>query len=390
MVSGGLGIACHGIVQGLLDKKIDVMLVLPFAHKKSSPQDKYLHYIDVLSHQVGNGTIDIEFVDALLQPYLTAESYAINKQKTSAVLYGVDLWAEVRRYAKQAALIAEKVAHDVIHCHDWLTVLAGIEAKKISEKPLIFHIHALEQDRSPQSPCFATQEIERQGLHAADLIITVSQYTKKRIMREHFIAAEKIAVVYNGHVGSVKHVPKASLSAVKKFTVLFLGRVTEQKGVHYFIKAAEKILNYRQDVEFIIAGEGDLLPYAIETCASLGISKYVHFSGFLDRAEVAKMYQLSDVYVMPSVSEPFGIVCLEAIAHGIPVVISKQSGVSEVLTNSLKADYWDSDRCAEHIIALLDYPALQQELLPHATRELSMLTWDNAASAIINHYHSII
>lgn len=383
VVSGGLGIACHGIVQGLLDKQVDVALVLPFLCEdiiQNSPIP-HLHYISATQ-----GDIDIKLIDTLLQPYMTPEYYTI-KKNTMTALYGKDLYTEVHRYAHQAGLIARNTSHDVIHVHDWLTVLAGIEAKKISGKPLIFHIHALEDDRSPQNPNLATQAIERLGLHNADAIIAVSEYTKKRIIDIYHISPEKITVVYNGHLSTVKEVKKKHMIEKKQHTVLFLGRITAQKGPYYFIKAAEKILSIRQDVEFIIAGEGDQLPTIIETCARLGIAAHMHFPGFLDRAMVSEFYQLSDVYVMPSVSEPFGLVCLEAIAHDVPVVISKQSGVAEVLTHSLKVDYWDVDQLAANIMALLDYPALQKEMLTHAKRELADLTWDMAAEKIVHLYY---
>lgn len=390
IVSGGLGVACHGIVQGLLDEGIDVKLILPFLHKNMPLQEKRLQYINALEQTAHSGNINIELVDALLHPYLTPSQYNACKAQVGFSLYGQDLWAEVERYAKQASFIAQNTDHDIIHVHDWLTVKAGIAAKKISGKPLVFHVHALEQDRSPQHPNAATCAIERQGLEAADLIIAVSEYTKKKIIDAYHIAPEKIVVVYNGHL-PVKPLAKDNIERNHdKFIVLFLGRITEQKGSYYFIEAANKILKSRQDIEFIIAGEGDQLPYAIKTCARLGISAHVHFTGFLNRAEVNKFYQLSDVYVMPSVSEPFGIVCLEAIAHGIPVVISKQSGVSEVLTHSLKADYWDTDQLASKILALLDYPSLQKEMLVHAKRELSELTWAAAAKEIIHHFTTLL
>ncbi len=396
VISGGLGIACHGIVQGLLDQQVEVTLVLPFLHPdQNTPEclhEKRLQYKKALKHDESSELIHIELVDSLLRPYCAPEQYTFHKSNTSISLYGSDLWSEVHRYAHEAATIARTTNHDLIHAHDWLTILAGIEARKISGKPLIFHVHALEQDRCSQAPNPATQAIEEQGLRQADLIITVSQYTKQRIIQTYNISPEKIAVVYNGHRATTStsdSLPTLSRWHNDHFIVLFLGRVTEQKGPHYFIKAAEKILSHRQDVDFIIAGEGDQLPYAIDTCARLGISSHVHFTGFLKRDEVDKFYQLSDVYVMPSVSEPFGIVCLEAIAHGVPVVISKQSGVSEVLTNSLTVDYWDIDQLANKIMALLDYPAIKKEMLQHAKRELSELTWDVAAKEILSYYHKM-
>ncbi len=386
IVSGGLGVACHGIVQGLMNEFIDVALVLPFSYKNMPLQAKRLQYIETLRHENGCGKIHIELIDALLQPYLSPEYYRYQKKNMNGSLYGNNLWAEVQRYAHEAANVAFSVSHDIIHVHDWLTVLAGIEARKISKKPLIFHVHALEIDRCSQDPNPATQAIEKLGLQSADLIIAVSKYTKNRIIQEYNIPPEKIEVVYNGHLG----LPKKRLDLPKKTNgrsvVLFLGRMTEQKGPYYFIKAAEKILSIRNNVDFIMAGDGDQLPYIINECARLGLSSHMHFTGFLERSDVDKFYQSSDIYVMPSVSEPFGIVCLEAIAHGLPVVISRQSGVSEVLTHSLKADYWDIDQISEKIMALLDYPALKKEMLQHAKRELSALTWQATAQKIVELY----
>ena len=384
IVSGGLGIACHGIVQGLINEGVDITLVLPFSSRDISAQDMCLQHLQTLKPGKGSINIYIELFETLPQPYSTGDTH--NKRKAGRFLYGSNLWAEVQNYAHRAAILASTVPHDFIHVHDWLTVLTGIEAKRISKKPLIFHIHALEEDRNWQFPNPAIQAIERLGFQVADLIIAVSEYTKKRIIQIHHISPEKIVVVYNGHSGCTKKLPSVFLQKKDRFVVLFLGRVTEQKGPYYFIKAAEKILSFRQDIDFIMAGEGDQLPFLMEMCARLGISSHVFFTGFLDRDDVDKFYELSDVYVMPSVSEPFGLVCLEAIAHDVPVIISKQSGVSEVLTHALKVDYWDVDLLTANIVALLDYPSLKQEMLPHAKRELSTLTWTKAAQKIVSLY----
>lgn len=389
IISGGLGVACHAIVQGLLDEGIDVVLVLPFSCKNTTIPEKRLQYIHALDQIEGGGKLHIEFVEGFLQPYLTSEKIIHNQKKNSNLLYGKDLWAEVHRYAHQAAAIAKIVPHDLIHAHDWLTILAGIEAKKISGKPLLFHVHALEEDRNWQNPNPAVQAIEKLGLHTSDLNIAVSEYTKNRMIEIHQIDYKKNIVVYNGHSGRAKKSATLLPEKKKRFVVLFLGRMTEQKGPYYFVKAAERILSRRQDVDFIMAGDGDQLHSIINTCARLGIASHVFFTGFLDRKDVNEFYQLTDVYVMPSVSEPFGLVCLEAIAYGIPVVMSKQSGVSEVLTHAFTTDYWDVDKLAEKIIALLDYPVLKKEMLLHAKRELSELTWTKAAKKIASLYFQL-
>lgn len=376
-ISGGLGVACHGIVQSLLTHSCEMTLVLPFLKETTSLPEARLHYLSTLrAHQ---SKLRLELIATLLRPYKNTVQYQ--------QLYGHDLLSEVKRYAEEASRIAGEARYNVIHAHDWLTVLAGLHAKKISGKPLVFHVHAIEKDRSPNGQDVRVRAVEEQGLKEADVVIAVSQYTKQRIMEEYSIPGEKIHVIHNGYSAWNDPIFDEAGLVREPFMVLFLGRITEQKGVHYFIKAAEKILSHRRDVGFIIAGDGDQLSYAIEACASAGIASHVYFTGFLERGQVKKMYQASDVYVMPSVSEPFGLTCLEAIAQNIPVVLSKQAGVAEVITHALKVDFWDTDQLAEEIIALLEYPALQAEMLPHAKRQLAELTWDAAAKKILHIYH---
>ncbi len=356
-ISGGLGIACEGIVRGLIDQEVEVDLVLP----QSSVSD--------ISVKV-NG---IYYVESSLRPYGP---------------HRASLLAQVLDYAKKAGVAAAQSHHDIIHAHDWLTVLAGIEAKRISHKPLVFHIHALESDRGGDNVNADIVAIEGYGLKEADRVIAVSQYTKDRIVRDYQIAPEKITVVHNGL--SKKQIEETVISQQStKNMVLFLGRVTYQKGLVYFIKAADKILSKRKDIEFIIAGDGDELGSMIEYSASLGISSHVHFTGFLDRESVEKAYSLSKVYVMPSVSEPFGISCLEALAHHLPVIMSKQSGVSEVVNHAIKIDFWDTDEMAAKMMALIDYPALQLELRKNSLQELSYLSWDASVHKIVNLYNQI-
>jgi glycosyltransferase involved in cell wall biosynthesis len=384
LISGGLGVACYGIVQSLLAAGAEVELALPNVSEHLFTNE-HLHYLDALSTDATAAPL----AQPLLQPYLSANQYLSLKEKqVHAALYGKDLWEEVHRYAETAGKLALNTPHDIIHAHDWLTILAGMKAKQLSHKPLVFHVHALEVDRCPQHIYQAVYDIEKLGLEAADRIIAVSQYTKNIIIEKYGIAAEKISVVYNGLLTLPK---KLTVNKAQKnhFTVLFLGRLTEQKGPYYFIKAAEKVLSVRQDVEFVLAGDGDQLPSLMQETARLDISQHIHFTGFLNPQDVEKIYQLSDIYVMPSVSEPFGISCLEAVSHQLPVIISKQSGVSEVLSHALKVDYWDTDKLAANILALLEYPALKKEMLMHSHKQLAKLTWDEAAKNIISVYNSL-
>jgi glycosyltransferase involved in cell wall biosynthesis len=303
--------------------------------------------------------------------------------------YGPNLFQEVLRYAKIAGDMAIEIPHDVIHAHDWMTILAGINAKQVSSKPLIFHIHALEIDRSGMDNINQQIfDIEKYGMQEADRVIAVSNYTKRLIMQHYHIPEKKIAVIHNGIDKSYGE--KHNEYAFKHpKTVLFLGRITHQKGPYFFIEIAKKILSVRQDIQFVLAGTGNLLVEMIEKVACLHIGKNVHFTGFLDPKTVKKLFHFADVYVMPSVSEPFGISCLEALANDVPVVISKQSGAAEVLHDTLSADFWDVDEMAGKILALLDHKALRQELMHNITREMQNLTWDEAGNKIINIYREL-
>ena len=300
--------------------------------------------------------------------------------------YDDNLFYEVLQYAVLAGASASKTSHDVIHAHDWLTILAGIEAKKRSNKPLIFHIHALEPDRSGAYVDEKIFAIEKYGMQQADRIIAVSEYTKNIIIEKYGISPEKISIVYNGTEFPSQKEHKAEKSNHHKM-VLFLGRLAHQKGPHQFIEAARKILKKRKDIHFAIAGTGGMIKEMIQRVAMLRLGKYIHFTGFLDKEKVARIYRLADVYVMPSVSEPFGISTLEALSHDVPVVISKQSGVSEVLNHAFKVDFWDIHEMANKIVALVDYEALRKASLKNSEKEIKDLTWDKAVNGIINLYN---
>ncbi len=411
-ISGGLGVACFAIVQELARRNIKVNLVLPQGVENLTNNDNVSiigceslkggidpFYLETFCHNV-----NIQKVEALLHPYLSEESYQQILQSKNGChacqellehpfsqfsgYYGGDLIAEVFRYAVVAGTLGAQIPHDVIHCHDWLTVLAGIEAKKRSNKPLIYHAHALEPDRSGEHVNQSIFEIEKYGMEQADRIASVSQYTKDIIVKHYGISPDKITVVHNGMYHTDKKENEVSTGKSSKM-VLFLGRITHQKGPYFFVEIARKILSKRKDVEFVMAGSGDMMNDMIECVASMRIGKYVHFTGFLDPETVDRLYNLADVYVMPSVSEPFGLTCLEALSRQVPVVISKQSGVSEVLEHALKADFWDADDMAAKILALLDYQALRDELLQSSAEEVSVLTWGKTAEKLIKIYNEL-
>ncbi len=304
--------------------------------------------------------------------------------------YGGDLIGDAWRYAKLAAALARRIEFDVIHAHDWLTYPAGIAAREVSGKPLVTHMHATEYDRSGENVNQRIADIERMGLHAADRIITVSKLTSDICVSRYDAEPGKIEIVYNGVDQDQSQPESGSKIESKDKIVLFLGRITMQKGPEYFIAAAKRVLECVPDVKFIVAGSGDMALRMIEMAAALGIGHKFTFTGFLRGKDVERVFKMADCYVMPSVSEPFGIAPLEAISHDVPVIISKQSGVAEVLTHALKVDFWDIDEMANKIAAVLKYPALSQTLRTHGDFELRGLTWDGAAARCVKVYADAI
>jgi glycosyltransferase involved in cell wall biosynthesis len=407
-ISGGLGVACYAIVNELAKKHTNITLILPQIVENPLRDHEHVSIIgcnflkdfDLTSLKALCLQFNIKDIGSLIHPYISGSNYhsAQIHQNESDVKnffplklsgqYGINLLSEVFHYALIAGALAETVPHDAIHCHDWLTILAGVEAKRHSHKPLIFHVHALEYDRSGDHVNQQVFDIEKYGMEQADRIITVSQYTKNIIAKRYGIPAEKITVVHNGMYYHQCPTPFHKNNAQKM--VLFLGRITHQKGPYFFVEIAKKILSKRQDIQFVVVGNGNLTSEMIKHVAASRIGKYVHFTGFLDPDTAQKVYQLADVYVMPSVSEPFGLTCLEALSHQVPIVISKQSGVSEALKHALKADFWDVDDMASKILALLDYPMLRKTMLKNAVQDLKQLTWNRAADKIINVYQQVI
>ena len=277
---------------------------------------------------------------------------------------------------------------DVIHAHDWLTYMAGIVAKKVSGKPLVIHVHATEFDRSGEHVNQEVYDIERKGMEEADRVITVSNWTRNIVINRYGIAPEKVVTVHNA-VDFKNSEDTAEERGVKEKVVTFLGRITFQKGPEYFIEAAHKVLKRYPGVRFVMAGSGDMLAQSIRRVAQLKMATHFHFTGFLKGDDVQKMFRYSDVYVMPSVSEPFGISPLEAMRSGVPSIISKQSGVAEVLKHSIKVDYWDVDALADAIYGLLSYPALAKVVGESGFEEVNNLKWENAAIKIKKVYEDL-
>jgi glycosyltransferase involved in cell wall biosynthesis len=313
----------------------------------------------------------------------------VKKPYTFSGTYGPNLLEEVHRYAQAGGEIARQHAFDVIHAHDWMTYPAGWSAKKISGKPLIVHVHATEIDRSGKHVNPEIFAIEKAGMMRADKVVTVSHWTKNIAIEYYGIDADKIEVVHNGispKSESSSHVFSPALGAP---IVTFLGRITHQKGPMYFVEAARRVHEQFPDAHFVVAGSGDQLPMMIERIAQVRLSQNFHFTGFLRGSDIERIWSMSQVYVMPSVSEPFGIAPLEAIQAGVPVIISKQAGVSEVMQHAIKVDFWNTEALAEAICNLLRFKSLANTLKKNGAEQIKSITWDKAAKKLTTLYYEL-
>ncbi|HMJ70247.1 MAG TPA: glycosyltransferase [Cyclobacteriaceae bacterium] len=303
--------------------------------------------------------------------------------------YGKDLFEEVVRYSQAVAAIASVSDFDIIHAHDWMTFPAALEAKRISGKILIVHVHATEFDRAGESGSQIVYDIERNAINQADRVITVSKFTAGLVIRKYGVNPAKVSVVHNG-IGQEDYEVKTETHPFGDNIITFLGRITFQKGPEYFVDAAEKVLQQLPDCHFVMAGSGDALPQMIARVAQKGLSSHFHFTGFLRRREIERVLAWSRLYVMPSVSEPFGLTPLEAIRAGVPVIISNQSGVSEVMPHALKVDFWDVDALSQAICSVIKYKSLANTLRANGREYLSRISWDAAAEKIKRIYHETI
>ena len=422
-MKGGLGTACFGITKALTKQGVEVAFVLPKYTGPMQTMDSRLElisasgvhipgYINTEYHQkvkeLWQEKLTVRPLESLLYPYATPESYqeylrSITSSKNISSTesrtetppssyhltgdYGTDLMSEVYRYSQAVASLALNERFDLIHAHDWMTFPAAMLVKALTGKPFIAHAHALEHDRSGYNVNQEVFTIERAGLKAADTIVAVSHLTRNLIMQEYGISGDKIKVVHNAVSRRDAGIYGKNEKKVGEKRVLFMGRVTFQKGPDYFIEAARMVLKLMPNVRFIMAGNGDMLKRMVQRVAQLRIGSRVHFTGFLHGSDVDRMYALSDLYVMPSVSEPFGIAPLEAMLYDVPVLISHQSGVSEVIRNALKVDFWDVQEIANKICAALKYPCLASEMVKNCREELKNIKWDNAATKLNTIYN---
>lgn len=412
-ISGGLGTACYGLTKGLAKNDVEVLFVMP---KASNDEDQtYTRIIDASAVAVDftqphitslYKNVSFIEVNSKLVPYVGINQYyqLVDQMRSGSLetqtsegkrtfeftgKYTQNLMQEVEDYALVAAQIASEYDFDIIHAHDWLTYKAGVAARKISGKPLVVHVHATEYDRSGEDNINEiVYGMERYGMSEADAVCAVSNWTRNIVINKYHIDPKKVFPLHNAVEPVLKEVVRKKY--VEEKIVTFLGRVTFQKGPEYFIESAKIILDRDPNVRFVLAGDGDLMHNAIERVAELGISDRFHFTGFLRGAEIDEMFGMSDVYVMPSISEPFGISPLEAMRAYVPVVISKQSGVSEVLTHAIKVDFWDVDAMADAIYGILRYPALATFLGEKGKDDVDNLRWEKVAARLKKIYNQLL
>jgi len=413
-ITGGLGTACFGMTKGLVKHDVEILFVVPKAYGDESEEAVRIVNasdvsVDLDKEESKTYWERVQYMEigSNIIPYVGPEQFeALHEQQHSVTenfkspvfsqkyefsgKYGSNLMEEVARYALVGSSIATKYDFDIIHAHDWLTYSAGVAAKETTGKPLVVHMHATEFDRTGENVNTEVYAIERRGMEMADKVITVSNLTRKIVIEKYGIDPRKVVTVHN----AVEPVDKSEYDLpekqVKEKVVTFLGRITFQKGPEYFVEAARKVLKRDDNVRFVMAGTGDLLNKMVLRVAQLRIGHKFHFTGFLKGEDVDKMFAMSDVFVMPSISEPFGIVPLEAMRSNVPVVISKQSGVAEVLKHALKVDFWDVDRLADAIYGLCHYDALSKTFINHGKEEVDNLKWEHAAKHIKKVYDSVL
>ncbi|MDE0595477.1 MAG: glycosyltransferase [Roseibacillus sp.] len=413
-INGGLGVACHGLAKALASQ-VDLQVLVPQIDR-DVPRDGFelrganevtLQDLAVTEkHYRYESFSEVEFIPVSLDPY-TSEEAPLKKivpgtkewvefsQTTSeditllgnGDLYGDDLGMKVIQFSKIAAKLALQSDFDLIHAHDWMTWLAGVEVKRVTGKPLVVHLHASQYDRAGSDARGWIYDLEKIGMTEADRVIPVSHYTGRVVVSHYGIESAKVRPIHNGAE------PVSRYRSRRRFpekVVLFLGRLTAQKGPEFFLEIAGKVIEREPAVRFVMAGKGDKLRQLIETGAFKGLGGRFHFTGFLAKEKVNELLSMTDVYCMPSVSEPFGLSALEAAQFGIPAVLSKQSGVAEVLQGALKADYWDTNLMAEHIVHLIRDGELRDKVVKQAAIDIKAATWDAAAGKVMSVYHELL
>lgn len=404
-ILGGLGTASYGLTKGMYNNgNMDITFVIP---KPWGDEPKeFAHIIGANSTPVAWRDVSREYVEGRIGKVMDPDLYYRLRDHIYADFnymrlndlgciefsgkYPDNLIEEINNYSIVAGVIARTIDCDVIHSHDWLTYPAGVHAKNVTGKPLVIHVHATDFDRSRGNVNPTVFGIEKDGMNNADHIITVSDLTRRTVIEKYGISPEKVTTVHNAVIPLDDELLNLPRKERKEKVITFLGRITMQKGPEYFVEAAAKVLQKTKNVRFVMAGSGDMMDAMIRLAAKRGIADRFHFTGFLRGKQVYEMLAESDVYVMPSVSEPFGISPLEAMEMGVPSIISIQSGCAEILTNVIKTDYWDIDAMADAMHSLISYPALHHELRDRGIEEIHGITWEKAGKKVIDIYQKVI
>lgn len=404
-ILGGLGTASYGLTKGMhANGNMDITFVIP---KPWGDEEKgFAQIIGACNTPVAWRDVNYDYVAQRLGKFMDPQLYFDLRDHIYADFnymrlndlgciefsgrYPDNLIEEINNYSIVAGVIARTVDFDIIHSHDWLTYPAGIHAKNITGKPLVIHVHATDFDRSRGNVNPQVFAIEKDGMNNADHIITVSDLTRRTVIEKYGINPAKVTTVHNAVIPLDDELLNLPRRTGKEKVVTFLGRITMQKGPEYFVEAAAKVLKKNNNVRFVMAGSGDKMDEMIKLVADLGIADRFHFTGFLKGKEVYEMLRDSDVYIMPSVSEPFGISPLEAMEMGVPSIISKQSGCAEILHNVIKTDYWDIDAMADAIHALVSYPSMHEQLKQDGIEEIHGITWEKAGKKVIDIYNNVL
>lgn len=404
-ILGGLGTASYGLTKGMYNcgnMEISFVIPKPWGDEERS----FARIIGACNTPVSWRDVNYDYVETRLGKYMDAQLYYDLRNHIYADFnymrlndlgcidfsgkYPENLLEEINNYSIVAGVIARTVPCDIIHSHDWLTYPAGIHAKNVTGKPLVIHVHATDFDRSRGNVNPIVFGIEKDGMNNADHIITVSDLTRRTVIEKYEINPSKVTTVHNAVIPLSEELLSIPKPESRDKVVTFLGRITMQKGPEYFVEAAAKVLKKSHNVRFVMAGSGDMMEKMIDLAAHRGIADRFHFTGFLHGKQVYEMLKASDVYIMPSVSEPFGISPLEAMQMGVPSIISKQSGCAEILANVIKTDYWDIDAIADAIHSIISYPAMYNSLKEEGINEIKGITWEKSGQKVIDIYNKVI
>ena len=405
-ILGGLGTASYGLTKGMSQQE-DMEITFCIPRPWGDEDQSFLRIIGMNSTPVVWRDVNWDYVQGRVGSYMNPQLYYDLRDHIYAdfnYLYTNDLgciefsgkypdnlYEEINNYSIVAGVVARQQQYDIIHSHDWLTYPAGIHAKQVSGKPLVIHVHATDFDRSRGNVNPTVYAIEKNGMDQADHIMCVSELTRQTVIHKYFQDPKKVSTVHN----AVSPLSQDIIDIVpqknpREKIVTFLGRITMQKGPEYFVEAAALVLKKTKNVRFVMAGNGDMMNQMIRLVAQRGIADRFHFPGFMKGHEVYEVLKASDVYIMPSVSEPFGISPLEAMQCSVPTIISKQSGCAEILEKCIKTDYWDIQAMADAIYAICTYPALYEYLKVEGKREVDEIKWENVGHKVRRIYEDVL